>query len=102
MLERTITVRGGAFTCTTCNKDIPAGEIAHVQFHMEHVPDPPADIDFALMPNHEPPTFRIILRMPEPSRFKRHKGMHPVIDRKECGPCNDKVRLNTLRLNCFV
>ena len=102
MPEQIITVRGAAFVCTTCNKDIAAGEISHVQFHMEHVPDPPAEIHVGFMPNHEPPTICIVPRMPEPSRFKRHKGMHPVIDRKECDPCNTKVRLNTLRLNCFV
>ena len=102
MLERVIKVKGGEFVCSTCNAIIPAGETAHTQFHIEVTEQRPADIDFALMPNHEPPTFRVILRTAGAIQFTRNQGRHIIITRKECDACNTKVKLATLRRNCFV
>ena len=105
MLERIIKVKGGEFVCSTCNTVIPAGETAHTQFHIEveeAADQPRTELDFALMPNHEPPTFRVILRTAEAVKFNRSQGRHPVITRKECDACDTKVKLATLRRNCFV
>jgi hypothetical protein len=102
MLEQHIKVQGAAFVCSTCNKDIPAGEVAHVLLHVETSPQQPAEIHVGFMPNHEPKKVIVVPRMAATREHLRAKGRRVVIDRRECDACNTEVRLATLRRNCFV
>ena len=102
MLERIITVCGAAFTCSTCNLELPAGSRAHVQLHVEIAPQPCAEIHVGFAPNESPARVIVMPRMAASIAHKRWRVRFLVITRKECDACETRARLATLRRNCFV
>jgi hypothetical protein len=102
MLERIVKIRGGEFTCSTCNTPQPAGSVAHTQFHIEVAEQKPAEIHVGFAPNEEVKRVIVVPRMVASNLHIRCQGRHPVITRKECDACDTKVKLATLRRNCFV
>ena len=102
MQECITTVRGGAFTCSTCNAELPAGSRAHVQHHVEVAPQPCAEIHVGFAPNEAPARVIVAVRMAASVAHKRAKGRGLDVTRKECDACDLRARLAVLRRNCFV
>jgi hypothetical protein len=102
MLERSDTVRGAAFICSTCNRELPAGSRAHVQHHVEVSQQACATIHVGFAPNESPPRVIVAVRMTPSVAHKRAKGHGLVITRKECDECDMRARLATTRRNCFI
>jgi len=102
MLERIVKAKGAEFTCTTCNSRMAAGETAHIQMHVERAKQRPSKIHVGFAPNEEP---KRVIVAPFATIFVEHtrcRGRHIVITRKECDACDTKVKLATLRRNCFI